>query len=620
MFSEATKKAAAARFKQPATDAEGQEIEVDIREDEEQNVKLRECIELLLAAGYFRARIKGLSSFDKIIGGLTWCIQASNFDVDVDLLFQENSTIGQKIALTEKIVAVLPRMKCPHRIEPHQIQGLDFIHIYPVIQWLVKLAIATKEEMGDYIRAYSESQFNKKHTTPEDAEFESRKQSAIASIGSVKETYKAQRRYRRPQDVLYSDEETQVHTTLLEYGRRYGLSRALKSEKEEKKLPGVGGEAKEVDLRADEEKRIKALMKGLQAAEANEMLVSTSAVGSIVGLQSAEIQQMAMEYEGKRADLEAGKKPDKAAGAQAHQRTVASLQKQIGMQEKKCQEAQVKHDELHALYSAAQQKLEEVESYGRKIAEEMEKLNQLETDENKGVLQQLRALVALNQNLKKQEQQFKAYCKDEKTRLEEAIARLEAEGGEGSAEEKEHIAALKEHYLADQQRLQKIKALLARKNRETALLQRKIDEVPSRAELAQYQRRFIELYDQVSSTLTETRQFYDLYNSLEDQKTSMEKEASIITSIHEKFELGMSSEKNKESFLKQVEEILQGIKQDRERLERRCQDEKSQRDKLNTAYLDLVEKQRTYYKTVKDFQEECSKNEALLAKVKAKAG
>jgi len=25
-------------------------------------------------------------------------------------------------------------MKCPHRIEPHQIQGLDFIHIFPVIQ------------------------------------------------------------------------------------------------------------------------------------------------------------------------------------------------------------------------------------------------------------------------------------------------------------------------------------------------------------------------------------------------------------------------------------------------------------------------------------------------------
>jgi hypothetical protein len=37
-------------------------------------------------------------------------------------------------ALTEKIVAVLPEMKCPYHLEPHQIQGLDFIHIFPVIQ------------------------------------------------------------------------------------------------------------------------------------------------------------------------------------------------------------------------------------------------------------------------------------------------------------------------------------------------------------------------------------------------------------------------------------------------------------------------------------------------------
>ena len=26
------------------------------------------------------------------------------------------------------------QMKCPHPIEPHQIQGLDFIHMYPVVQ------------------------------------------------------------------------------------------------------------------------------------------------------------------------------------------------------------------------------------------------------------------------------------------------------------------------------------------------------------------------------------------------------------------------------------------------------------------------------------------------------
>lgn len=75
----------------------GPPTQYDVREDEDQDVKLQESINLLLAAGYFRARIKGLSPFDKIVGGMTWCIQGSNFDVDVDLLFQENSTIGQKM-------------------------------------------------------------------------------------------------------------------------------------------------------------------------------------------------------------------------------------------------------------------------------------------------------------------------------------------------------------------------------------------------------------------------------------------------------------------------------------------------------------------------------------------
>jgi hypothetical protein len=37
-------------------------------------------------------------------------------------------------ALTEKIVSVLPKMKCPYQVEPHQIQGLDCIHIFPVVQ------------------------------------------------------------------------------------------------------------------------------------------------------------------------------------------------------------------------------------------------------------------------------------------------------------------------------------------------------------------------------------------------------------------------------------------------------------------------------------------------------
>ena len=81
---------------------------------------------------------------------------------------------------------VLPRMKCPHRLDPHQIQGLDFIHIFPVIQWLVKRAIETREEFGDYIRSYSVSQYSKFHTTPDELEFESRKDNATGTMTGLK--------------------------------------------------------------------------------------------------------------------------------------------------------------------------------------------------------------------------------------------------------------------------------------------------------------------------------------------------------------------------------------------------------------------------------------------------
>ena len=65
----------------------------------------------------------------------------------------------------------------------------------------------------------------------------------------------------------------------------------------------------------------------------------------------------------------------------------------------------------------------------------------------------------------------------------------------------------------------------------------------------------------------------------------------------------MSSDKNKELFLQQVQQILEGIKRDKEQLSQRCVDERKEKERLTTIHLDLIDKQRTYYKTVKDFQE-----------------
>ncbi|CAH3193118.1 unnamed protein product, partial [Porites evermanni] len=602
---------------------------VETREDEEQNVKMAETIELLLAAGYFRARIKGLSPFDKVVGGMTWCISVCDFDIDVDLLFQENSTIGQKIALTEKIVAVLPRMKCPHRLEPHQIQGLDFINIFPVIQWLVKKAIERKEEMGDYIREFSVSQFSKYHTTPQDDEFNVRKPKCISGMEGLKETYKPRRRYRKPESMSQTDEETKVRTTLLEYGWQYGFSKEQRdkekeqAEKKKAAAAAVPGQMRtalsgEEDEYLVEQKRLKSLLKGMSVMEGKEGALSSSTVGSIVGLQSEEISQIASEYAERQAELQENleARGERMGGVQTHKRMVASLEKQIAVQEKKLEQVQEKHNKLQETLNQSQEQLSQVLSRGERISEEMEKINELESGENASILQKLRSIVAMNENLKKQEQQFRAHCKEEMARLQENLEKLKAQGSEDDSEEKERLELIGKQFEADKAKLEKIRLLLARKNREISSLQRKIDEVPSRAELTQYQRRFVELYNHVAGTHKETKQFFTLYNTLDDTKLYLGKEVNLLNSIHDNFEQAMSSPSNKEQFLKQFDSIVRGIVDNKERIEKKKAVEKQRRDALNQKYLDIVEQERLYFKTVKDFTEECHKNEVLLSKLK----
>uniref|UniRef100_A0A8D3B5Z5 Coiled-coil domain-containing protein 93 n=1 Tax=Scophthalmus maximus TaxID=52904 RepID=A0A8D3B5Z5_SCOMX len=556
-------------------DQDGNVIQVETREDEEQSVKLAEILELLLAAGYFRARIKGLSPFDKVVGGMTWCITTLNFSLK---------------SLTEKIVSVLPKMKCPHRLEPHQIQGLDFIHIFPVIQWLVKRAIETKAEMGDYVRAYSISQFQKTHSLPEDEELLQRKDEAAEALLDVLEVYKPQRKYRRQKDAgQLLDEESRVHSTLLEYGRRYGVSKQSKQVKEKALLassqvtfPGMAEVSEEEDLQAAEEMRIKTLMTSMAAMANEEGKLTATAVGQIVGLQCEEIKQIASEYAEK---LTSDERSERSGQLQQHRRAVASLTKQIQQKSKQ---------------------LEEVSSslWSTDTVSGLPELLHL--------LEKLRAQVTMNENLKQQEQEFRTHCREEMARLQQNLEELNMASGQDTEEEKERTQLIDKQYNTDREKLQKIRLLMARRNREIAILQRKIDEVPSRAELTQYQKRFIELYSQVSATHKETKQFFTLYNTLDDKKVYLEKEVSDHVVI------AMSSSAAKEQFLRQMEQIVEGIKQSRIKMEKKKQENKMRRDQLNDEYLELLDKQRLYFKTVKDFKEECRKNEMLLSKLRAK--
>ena len=63
-------------------------------------------------------------------------------------------------------------------------------------------------------------------------------------------------------------------------------------------------------------------------------------------------------------------------------------------------------------------------------------------------------------------------------------------------DEQEKYARINEQHDAVAAKLKALRLKLAKKNRELSILKRRLDEIPSRIELSQYQKRFVELYNQ----------------------------------------------------------------------------------------------------------------------------
>lgn len=87
--------------------------------------------------------------------------------------------------------------------------------------------------------------------------------------------------------------------------------------------------------------------------------------------------------------------------------------------------------------------------------------------------------------------QFRDDCKKELARLQNLI-----EEAKKSNQPSENAIGDSEEFKAEMEKLRELRLHIAKKNRSIVSIQRKLDEVPSRAELAQYQRRFLELYNQ----------------------------------------------------------------------------------------------------------------------------
>ncbi|KAL1394729.1 hypothetical protein pipiens_003003 [Culex pipiens pipiens] len=576
-------------------DADGNEIQVERREDEEQKRKEQDIIEALVGAGYYRAHIQGLSTFDKIVGGMTWCIEACDYDVDVDLLFHENLTIGQKISLTEKIVVVLPKMKCPFQLEPHQIQGLDFINIFPVVEWLVKRSAENRSEKADRLKKLAASQFQNYFTLGSDREAKQVHGRQLGNLKTVEDRYIPKRQFRRtergPDDVM-----SRVRITLMEYGTRdFSVKTNV--------------DIAEIDADAQDEDVFRGMLQKTDQEELDfDQLFKNL---SVAKEQSRDSKLTAEERDTLNQHYEDLKREMSIDTSQlSEQNKIKTILATKLALEKKLNRVKSHNDQLRQVVQSERDQLELVRQEKESLEQDINNLDNTEiSEENRKIVAHVQELILENEKMKQHEAEFKERCKKELVELQTKIQKAEATTPD------EDIAEHQRMLEVEQERLKALRLQLAKKNRAYVAINRQLDNIPDRTELAQYQRRFLELYNQVSAKHRETKQFYTLYNTLDDTKLYLEKEMSLLNSIYENYGNAMQTYNSREQFVQQFEQIVEGVRVNKTKVQKKCDDERAKRDALNAQLLALVEQQRKYAATVKQLTAECQRNEVLQAKL-----
>ncbi|EDW02662.1 coiled-coil domain-containing protein 93 [Drosophila grimshawi] len=566
-------------------DADGREIQVERREDTDAAAKELDTFDILVAAGYYRARIKGLSGFDKVVGGMTWCIECCDYDVDVDLLFHENLTIGQKIALVEKIVAVLIDMKCPHSLEPHQVQGLEFLAIHPVIQWLVKTSVENREERGQRLKRFAIGQFHNDYQYKSDKDNLTKIRCAAVNIKSIQELYSPKRQFER-QETNCEDDALRVRLTLLEYGDAGPVSKQSVEQK-------TASNADQID--PELERKLQQLS-----------VTKVDAVAALKRIDLDPVARSALQQHYAEFKLEMETDAQELKTQNQQKRLEAA---KIAL-EHKIKRYSKENKQLDVSVETQKQETAKQEQNLRALNAELDAYKKTEAKADPALLDKVRKLLQQHDELKKSEAEFKESCRTDLANLQQRIDELESFNAQDVEAQAAAIAG-------EQKRLQELRLHLAKRNRGIVAIERKLDAIPDRTELAQYQRRFHELYNDMSAKHLETKQYYTLYNTLNDKKRYLEKELSLLNSICEAYNEGMLSPHGREDFIRQFETIVDGVKSAQDKVRHKYNEERMRRDELNEELLGLLELQRQYAAAVKQLTRECQRCEQLQQHLKS---
>lgn len=634
-------------------------INLQEREDTEH---LQKITDILLAAGYFRARLNNIEPFDKVLGGCCWCITGLMYSVEMD--FRDDLTLGEKIRLSEKITESLGEMRCPYQLFPHQIQGLNYEKIIPVLKWLIEQLMKTRDTRGAITRKQALQSFSRKYNRNVKREKHEHIEKMLDLVEQTnpKRVYKSSKIY-----TMKLEDPKRVHSCLREFNDlsasrlykhifetiarmvRYEERDRLKAEQEE----GLGNleEVKNTGVKQDSiAKTIKQIKRDKEAGGLDEKQEFLDLNDAILGVKGDETEKGELDEEISRLRQKTLRvKADNvnqilSQNIEALTEDVKNLQQMSEAQLTQDEEFFIKseqenHERNLQAIKKRKEKLEQElteESEHYKTTETLIKEESKKLDDNSVLKSKLErdittldtkiaqspitesqlAKIHKKEELKQQIKDMKKKCKEEKVRLDEELIRIKKKNEELEKEEQARVlATIEAKYNEQYEKLMDQKKKIAEQNRSITALQRKIENCPSKIELSQYHKRFTELFETINAKFEENRKYSNLFNTKNEVKELLNHQINYINEIRKEF-TNAKGKKERKVLQDNLESVNAELATKIATSELTLKEIRNEKDMIVEEFNKCLNMEKEHYNRVKLLEAECDKNELLMKQVK----
>ena len=594
--------------------------------DPERLETYNKIVELLITAGYFRARLQNLVPFDKILGGMAWTLTGCFYDIDID--FKDEMTLTEKIRVSEKITAGLKSINYPNVLNPIQIQGLDLKPIYTCLQWLYKRLLETRDERNEMNKKFSINFL--KNSLLEDNKSKSKNITDDENILKAKYNKIQQNRKYKPKQKLNFDynDELRVFFTMIEFGQNKSISfqRQLIELLKKKNLidnskikesskntgPTIPDSKENNKLSKEELNAINEIVNNnIEEISDNNLKqkVNTSIIEAIFSENMDIISKEIDSFDNSKGDEGIDKIKLYAKEKERLEKNKINIEQQIEnysnelneiqtLDNNELEEIQKIKDKIENLRLTQEQNLQNKEKIIQKVKEEKLSEEKLEflSEKNKQ-----------KEELKNMISKFKKDCMAEKKIYDVKLENYKNKIDKLNSTENEAVFnEIDVNYNEELNKNLQRKKDLFEQNKVINRLTRKIQLYPSKLEIIQYQKRFQELYDQINTVSEKSKKILGEYNSKNEVISLLAQKQEVFIDLKTMYR-NIKKKHEKEDFKITLNNVYNTLVESLTKSGNKINEMNKDIDNNNKTLNDLRLYESNYMKLIKEYNKEYNK-------------